>query len=54
MLNVDPETPGLVAYYKLAENLTDASPNGLNPTDATIPTFKELEVPVAIGGGLTE
>lgn len=54
MLNVDPETPGLVAYYKLTEDLTDSSPNKLNPTDYTSPTFEDLEVPVAIGGGLTE
>ena len=54
MLNVDPETPGLVAYYKLGEDLTDSSPNGLDPTDYSLPTFEDLKIPVAIGGGLTE
>lgn len=54
MLNVDPETPGLVAYYKLGEDLTDSSRNGLDPTDYSLPTFEDLKIPVAIGGGLTE
>lgn len=54
MLNVDPETPGLVAYYKLNGDLKDSSPNQLDPTDFTAPTFEDLEVPVAIGGGLTQ
>lgn len=54
MLNVDPESPGLVAYYKLNGDLTDSSPNKLDPTDFSSPSFEDLEVPVAIGGGLTE
>lgn len=54
MLNVDPQTPGLVAYYKLNGDLKDSSPNKLDPTDYTAPSFENLEVPVAIGGGLTQ
>lgn len=52
MLNVDPETPGLVAYYKLNGDINDSSPNGYNPTDYSAPSFTDLEKPVEIGGDL--
>ena len=54
MLVVNPSTPGLVAYYKLNGDLNDSSPNGYNQTDFTAPSFETIDVPVAIGGGLTE
>ncbi len=54
MLVVNPSTPGLVAYYKLNGDLNDSSPNGYNPTDFTAPSFETIDVPIAIGGGLTE
>lgn len=52
MLNVDPQTPGLVAYYKLNGDLKDSSPNGYDPTDYSMPTFEDLPNPIAIGGDL--
>ena len=54
MLVVNPSTPGLVAYYKLNGDLNDSSPNGYNPTDFTAPSFETIDIPIAIGGGLTE
>ena len=52
MLSVDPASAGLLAYYKLDGELKDATENHLDPTDCTMPTFVDLENPIAIGGGL--
>lgn len=49
MLNADPKSPGLVAYYKFNGDINDSSPNGYNPTDYSAPSFTDLENPVEIG-----
>lgn len=50
MLSVDPSSDGLVAYYKLNGTVEDAS--GHADPEHTIRTFRDLEIPIAIGGGL--
>lgn len=52
MLNVDPSTPGLVAYYKFNGDVNDSSPNGYNPEDYRAPSFEQLSKPLEIGGEL--
>lgn len=52
MLNVDPSTPGLVAYYKFNGDINDSSPNGYNPQDYRAPSFEQLSKPIEIGGEL--
>lgn len=52
MLGVDPDSDGLVAYYKLDGTVEDASGNGMEPEDMSAPSFVDLDNPIAIGGGL--
>lgn len=51
MLFVDPQSPGLVLYYKLNGDAQDSSPNGMHPTNAgySLPSFRTLAKPVKIG-----
>lgn len=51
MLNVNPETPGLVAYYKLNGELKNAAADQ-RPIKSYNISFTDLQKPVAIGGGL--
>lgn len=50
MLSVDPNSKGLVAYYKLNGGVVDASGHGTPKTN--LRNFRDLEKPIAIGGGL--
>lgn len=52
MLNVDPSTPGIVAYYKFDGDVNDSSPNGYNPQDYRGVSFETLSNPIVIGGEL--
>lgn len=52
MLNVDPSTPGIVAYYKFDGDVNDSSPNGYNPQDYRSVSFETLSNPIVIGGEL--
>lgn len=52
MLSVDPASAGLLAYYKLDGELKDATENHFDPNDYSMPSFVDLENPVAVGGDL--
>lgn len=51
MLSVDPETPGLVAYYKLNGEVKDAS-GVTGAPETNVSQFRDLDNPVVIGGKL--
>lgn len=51
MLSVDPNSEGLVTYYKLNGSVVNAT-GGPAPAECTVTNFRDLSKPVAIGGGL--
>lgn len=51
MLSVDPKSDGLVAYYKLNGAVENAT-GGIAAAEVSGISFRDLNTPVAIGGGL--